>query len=232
MNLLSTKKLTEAQKAHFGETNISLTEYDAISIDFLNVILPSEVENAIFTSQNAVRSIDFTQITIKTCFCVGEKTKQLLEEKGQKVIKSCNYGHELADFLVENYEKDAFYFFCGNLRRDIISEKLKKAKITLFEVKTYETRLNFVKFDQKWDGILFFSPSGVESFSIGNLRNKVIAEQMRNDGTAAICIGKTTASEAKKHFNKVVIAESTSIESVIERAINYNYKKQLMAKGQ
>ena len=232
MNLLSTKKLNEAQKAHFGETNISLTDYDAISIAFLNVILPSEVENAIFTSQNAVRSIDFTQITIKNCFCVGEKTRQLLEEKGQKVIKSCNYGHELADFIVENHKNDAFYFFCGNLRRDIIPEKLKKSKITLFEVKTYETQLNLVEFDKKWDGILFFSPSGVESFSKSNLNDKAIAQQVHNGSTSAICIGNTTASEAKKYFKNVVVAENPSVESVIERAINYNYKKQLMAKGQ
>nr|MBX2828949.1 uroporphyrinogen-III synthase [Flavobacteriaceae bacterium] len=65
------------------------------------------------------------------------------------------------------------------------------------------------KFDQKWDGILFFSPSGIKSFLSENTMGNAIA----------ICIGETTASEAKKYTRNVIVANATRIESVIAKAV-------------
>ena len=82
--------------------------------------------------------------------------------------------------------------------------------MTLFEVKTYKTVLKTKKFDQKWDGILFFSPSGVASYISGN---------KHQTNTYAFCIGQTTASSAKKYFKRVVVANTNTIESVLEKTI-------------
>lgn len=66
-----------------------------------------------------------------------------------------------------------------------------------------------MKFAQKWDGILFFSPSGVESFVLeNNLAN-----------SAVFCIGETTAAAAKKYTSSVIVANSTTVESVIAKAV-------------
>ena len=65
------------------------------------------------------------------------------------------------------------------------------------------------KIKQKWDGILFFSPTGVKSFFA---ENKIA-------NSAAFCIGQTTASEVKKYTANVFEAEKTTVESVIEKAI-------------
>lgn len=209
--LLSTKKLTLAQKELLLNAGFGLVEYDAISIESLKFDVPKKIENAIFTSQNGVRSYFRNKTknsTIQRCFCVGEKTKLLLEENGQKVIKIGQNSSELANFIVKNVKNDSFYYFCGSNRRDELPIMLKSKKIEFFEVKTYKTTLKLKHFGQNFDGILFFSPSGVQSYKAENSMT----------GAYAFCIGETTAGEAKKYTDKVVIANSPSIESVIAKA--------------
>jgi uroporphyrinogen-III synthase len=212
--ILSTKKLSASQKKMFQNNTISVTDYNAIEIKSIDFESPKKVGYGIFTSQNAVKAFfsghNRNTSTIETIFCVGEKTKSILEKNEQKVAKMMKNASELADFIKKTHKTDTFYFFCGNLRREEIPSSLKNEKITLFEVKTYETRLKTSKFDQKWSGILFFSPTGVTSFC------------MENDieNSAAFCIGKTTSSEAKKTSSNIFEAEKTTIESVLEKAIS------------
>ncbi|MEZ4857252.1 MAG: uroporphyrinogen-III synthase [Flavobacteriaceae bacterium] len=207
---MSTKKLSNFQKAKLNNAGFEIVDYDAISIDFLDFEAPKQIQNAIFTSQNAVRSIFDKNIQIERAYCVGEKTKQLLKENGQKVIKMKKNASELSEFIKKRGQNEVFYFFSGTRRRKEIPESFKNSKKTLFEVKTYQTVLNPVAFDQNWDGILFFSPSGVQSYTQNNsIKNSI-----------AFCIGVTTASEAKKHTNSIFIAAKTTIESVIEKAIS------------
>jgi len=211
MAVLSTKILTKTQKELFNDSGMDVIDYDAISIEFLDFEAPQFVKNGIFTSQNAVRSILGKNIQISNAFCVGEKTKQLLEENGQNVVKMYEYASELAEFIQNNYQNEEFYFFCGNRRKEEIPSSFKNSKNTLFELKTYKTDLNSMKFDQKWDGILFFSPSGVQSYAAKNSLGT----------TPVFCIGKSTAEEAKLHIKSpIYLADDTTIESVIKKAIN------------
>ncbi len=221
MKILSTKKLKPNQRDLLLGADFSVVDYDAIGIEFLNFEIPTEVKNVIFTSQNGVKAF-LKQISlllspsesenfilnIEKVFCVGQKTKALLEKNGLKVTQNTNYGSELAYFIVENYKNHSFHFFCGSIRREEIPIVLKDNKIEFIEIKTYKTTLIPRRFDQKWDGILFFSPSGVDSFvSENNLEN-----------TTAFCIGTTTAAAALKHTELVVIAHTASVESVIAKA--------------
>lgn len=212
--ILSTKKLSSSQKKMFENANISLIEYDAIEINYLKFKFPKKISNGIFTSQNAVKAFfnhhNSNISEMGKIFCVGEKTKAVLIKNNQKVAKMMQNASELAKFIANEYKNESFYFFCGSLRRDEIPATLKKENMTLFEVKTYETVLKKKVIHQKWDGILFFSPSGIQSFSAQN----------DIDNRLAFCIGKTTASEAKKHTSSVFEANKTTVESVIEKAIN------------
>ena len=207
--VLSTKKLTEKQKELLQNAGVSLVEYNAIHIDFVSFKVPSIIENAIFTSQNAVKAIQDSRTKIQDCFCVGKKTKLLLQESGLNVIKMTEYASELADYLVKNHKNDSFHFFCGNIRSDEIPSKLKENNITFEEIEVYKTTLNPKKFERQFDAVLFFSPSGVRSFVSENKINT----------SEAICIGTTTASEAKKYTENVVIANATTVESVIAKAV-------------
>lgn len=221
--LLSTKRLSINQKELLLHAGFRLVEYDAVTVTLLDFEMPTDLRNAIFTSQNAVKSWLKNRRQLEenpkiNCFCVGIKTKALLEENGLNVVKNAQNSIELGHYLVKIEKNEPFYFFCGNRRREELPKMLKSAKIELFEVKTYKTDLNPKGFDQKWDGILFFSPSGVASFVQANSL----------ESSPAFCIGETTAAEAKKYTPEVVIANSTTVESVIAKAaktLNVTYDR-------
>lgn len=216
-SILSTKKLAENQRQLLLHADCSLVEYNAIKIEIINFEKPELVENAIITSQNAVLSILNSELRILNCFCVGIKTKNLLQKSGFNVVECSEYAENLADLLIQKYNNRKFHFFCGNLRSDEIPLKLKENKIHFEEIQVYNTTMNPNKFEREFDAVLFFSPSGVKSFWEVN---KVFSVN-----PVSVCIGKTTAAEAEKYTNKVVIANSTTIESVIAKAVNTLKKK-------
>lgn len=209
--VLSTKKLTESQRNLLLQAGIGLVEYDAIKIVPLNFKAKDPIENAIITSQNAVKVLLNKHIQIENCFCVGEKTKIFLEENGYNVKVMAEYGKELAEIIVKDFANKEFTFFCGNLRRDEIPKLLHKNKVSFTEVEVYKTILKPKKLGRQFDGVLFFSPSAVESFTKEN----------RLENTIAFCIGTTTAAEAEKHTNNIKTATKPTIENVIVQVVKY-----------
>ena len=115
---------------------------------------------------------------------------------------------------IENqYKKESFTFFCGQNRLDTLPNYFNFNQMIWNTYEVYQTELTPVKIESEPNGILFFSPSGVESFF---LKNKI------NPNQVAFCIGETTAETAVQNgFKKVEIANEPSIESVIERAIHF-----------
>ena len=206
--ILSTKVLSESHRTLLRQSGLDLVEYDAIDISPVAFDAPAKVQNAIITSQNAAQSLLTKNILPEKVFCVGEKTQALLLRNGQNVIKMMQNASELAHFIAKNYKNDVFFHFCGNLRRPDLSEILTQNKVALTEIIAYQTTLIIKKFDRHFDGVLFFSPSGVTSY--------VAQNSLQN--TVAFCIGNTTASEAKKHTNSVAVANATTVESVINKA--------------
>lgn len=212
MTVLSTKKLSPTQKNLLLNTSLSLIEYDAIKIEFLDFHLKEEpIKNAIITSKNAAKAVVKKGLKLQNCFCVGEKTATFLKERGFQVAEQENYGKALAEKIVSTYPKERFTFFCGNLRKEAIPSALAKHGVEFEEIEVYKTNLNKQEFGQEIDGILFFSPSAVQSFAAKNeLKNSI-----------AFCIGETTAKEASKFTENIKTAKKTSIENVIVQVANY-----------
>ena len=96
-------------------------------------------------------------------------------------------------------------FFCGNLRRDELPDLLREHQIAIEEVEVYVTVLHSVQLQQELDGVLFFSPSAVQSYLAAG--NAVTA--------TAFCIGNTTALAAIAAFEKVYVPETPTIEEVV-----------------
>ena len=214
--ILSTKKLTPSQKNLILGAGFSVVEYDAIKIEALEFEIPQHLENLIFTSKNGVYAFsDRNRISSEktNCFCVGSKTEALLIKKGFNVIKTAQNAQELAAHITKEHKNEHFSFFCGTNRRDELPQLLNEKKVSLEEIEVYNTVLNEKSFQQKFDAILFFSPSGVQSFTAQN--------SLKN--TLAVCIGSTTASEVKKHTENYTTANATTIESVIARAVKALY---------
>ena len=233
ITILSTKKLKPNQRDLLLGQGFSMVDYNAIAIEYLDFKMPKKTENIIFTSQNGVKGFlnksqsapfsvgsPYSYREGMRVFCVGQKTKALLEENGLKVTKTAQNSVKLGEFIINNHKNDQFHYFCGSERRDELPDILNTSEISLFEVKTYKTTLKQKKFNQKWDGILFFSPSGVESyFSVNKEELQAIPQQVQNGSPLFICIGETTANEVRKYFKNVVIANSTSVESVIAKTV-------------
>ena len=215
IRIVSTKKLQPNQKQFLLNADFRLIEADFIQIEFQHFHLISTFDYLIFTSQNAVLSVlkneNNSFLKDKFCFCVGIKTKHLLEENGFKVEKSFEYAEDLVVFLVENHFKKEFTFFSGNLRKDTIPTAFQKNNIIFEEIEVYKTVLTPHKIDNQFDGILFFSPSAVQSYlKENNISNEV-----------CFCIGTTTAAEIKKDIKNIVIANQPTVENVIIQCINY-----------
>lgn len=212
--ILSTKKLALHQKELLLNSGMALVTYDAIKIKPIDFDLETNrIENAIFTSKNAIKAIENRKLNIQHCFCVGEKTAAAARKLGFHILEIADNAKELSEEIIRKYHNKEFQFFSGDMRRDELPEILKKNDIKFKEITVYSTALNFKTFESQFDGIMFFSPSGVQSFT-GN--NKL--------DTKAFCIGETTAAEARKHTSEVIIASKPSIENVIAKVVS-EYKK-------
>ena len=215
-SILSTKTLTVDQRKVFINAEIDLLEQDFIEIEYLDFELKNINQNLIFSSQNAVLSLieqpNWEVFKTKTTFCVGIKTMELLEQNGFKVDVYLDYASELAEIITLIYSTETFTFFSGNLRKETLQKALKKAGIQFNEIEVYQTKLTPFKIskEEKFDGILFFSPSGVESF----LKNNKIKTEI------CFCIGETTAAALQNITKNITIAENPNIEVLIEDCIN------------
>ncbi len=210
-SIYSTKKLSEAQKKLLP-TTVKVEDSDFIKIRF-NRIAPKEVkgelENVVITSKNGVEALlyNFTkeELKFKNIYCVGRRTKRLIEQKIGKVKHTENNAQKLAKYLTENIERKGVTYFCSNLRLDTLTVLLKAKDIVVKEIEAYKTMYSPAKLDDKVEGVMFYSPSTVESYMQENKADKI-----------AFCIGETTAKEASKHFKDVQIAKIPTVESVIE----------------
>lgn len=216
IQIFSTKNLSEAQRTQFKNVEVESTDFLKISLNRIaKPILKAKIDNVIITSQNAVEAITTIvpkeELQFKNIYCVGRRTKKLIETKIGKVKHSENYAKNLAEYLVEYIDGTEVTHFCSDIRLDEISTTLEKNNIKVNEVEAYKTILDSQKIDDSIEGVMFYSPSTIESYLKNNTADKV-----------AYCIGETTANEAKKYFEDVRVAKIPTVESVID-LVNENY---------
>ncbi len=212
----STKKLSEVQKKVLPNT-IGIEDSDFIKIRFNRIppkVMKNELENVIITSQNGVEAIlnSFTkdELNFKNIYCVGRRTKKLIENRIGKVTHVAKNAKKLAEYLSKELENKEVTYFCSDVRLDILPAYLQTHEIVVNEVEAYKTMLSPDKIDDSVSGVLFYSPSGIESYLQENNTDKI-----------AFCIGETTAKEARKHFDNVQVANLPSVDSVLELVMNH-----------
>ncbi|MDA8948823.1 uroporphyrinogen-III synthase [Flavobacteriaceae bacterium] len=217
MRLLATKKLSLALKDRLIQHEFSLVEHSFIQIEPLPFQIKETQEYFIFTSQNAVK-IAFSDpknralLEGKNYFCVGEKTKSILDENDQKVIKIAQNSAELAQFLAKNYKNEAFLFFCGKRRRPEIETFFSENNPSSEVIELYDTLLTPKTLVTNFDGILFFSPSAVSSYVEAN---------SWNPKSHGFCIGKTTASALENYTQNFSIAKKPNETELFLSIHNY-----------
>ncbi|OXB06540.1 uroporphyrinogen-III synthase [Flavobacterium pectinovorum] len=213
IQILSTKKLSGEQKQALIKANLEVIDTDFIQTQNKSFELKDLNDNLIFTSQNAVHSVlsdpKSEQLKSKNVFCVGLKTKILLSESGFNVVAYTGYASDLAEIITLIYRNESYTFFSGNLRRETLPQALKEADVKFNEIKVYDTSLTPQKIKTAVDAILFFSPSGVESY----LKENTIKKE------TCFCIGETTAEALHKITKNIIIADQPTVEDVIEDVI-------------
>jgi uroporphyrinogen-III synthase len=157
----------------------------------------------VFTSMNAVNTVAAYingNMPYWNIFCIGNTTRQLAAKYfGEQSIHTVgNNASELADKMINDKQIKQVVFFCGDQRREELPGKLRQHGIAVQEVIVYHTISTPHKIDKVYDGILFFSPSAVQSFFFANA---VPAP------TILFAIGQTTA-DAIKSFTDNLIIES------------------------
>lgn len=213
IQILSTKILSPLQKQELTKAGIKLIEADFIKTENKPFELKNLNESLIFTSQNAVHSVlsnpKSEELKSKNVYCVGLKTKILLSENGFNVVAYTGYASDLAEIITLIYRNESYTFFSGNLRRDTLPNALNEAGIKLNEIQVYDTSLQPQKIKTAVDALLFFSPSGVESY----LKENTIKKE------TCFCIGETTAEALHKITKNIIIADQPTVEDVIEDVI-------------
>ena len=216
-NIYSTKTLTDAQMQLF-HNDVTAKSNDFIQISTNRIkpaVLKSKIQNVIITSKNAVESlttnIAASELQFENIYCVGRRTKRLVEQRIGNVVHAAKNAKTLANYLVDNLEGNEVTYFCSDLRLDDLPTILTENNITVNEVEAYSTKYSPAKVHDAVEGIMFYSPSTVKSYIQQNKANGI-----------AYCIGETTAKEASKYFKDVRIAKVPTVESVIE-LVNENY---------
>lgn len=225
MNILITKKLSRQQKdwlsASFNEFYISeeplINSYQHSYQHFVNNYVDklNTCEQWIFTSRNAVKAVAQYQLVFpKTVYAVGSKTAAALKVLScEAKIPLVENAEALANYIIEeNTSKDKMAFFCGNMRRNELPDKLKTAGIPLEEILVYSTSLLSKKIDATdYNAVLFFSPSAVDSFA----KNNHFPAQIHY-----IAIGPTTAKALEKYKIKHLhTAKKPNLKEMMDEAV-------------
>jgi len=209
MKILFTKSLDKEKVSEKLGTEFLVDFVEVINTEFIKT-KPFGLKNnsLIFTSVNGVKAFFENGFSANENFAepknynkiyvVGSQTKKELRKHNFGTFKLCRNAHELSQFIVENSANEKFLHFCGNIALDILDEKLPLQNISYKKIPVYKTKLLYPKIDEKYQVIVFFSPSGVRSFAKFN----------NFDDVRIFSIGKTTTSEIEKLTDNKIITSS------------------------
>ena len=177
--------------------------------------------SVVFTSMNAVNTVAAYingQPPDWNIFCIGHTTRQQAARYfGEQSIHTIgNNASELADKMISNKSAKQVVFFCGDQRREELPGKLRQNGITVNEVIVYHTVNTPHRIEKAYDGILFFSPSAVQSFFYANALLP---------STILFAIGQTTADAIKTFTDNLVIeSERPGKEDLVKKMFEF-FKK-------
>ena len=179
--------------------------------------LASTEATVVFTSRNAVDAVIKVLDNRKpdwNIYSIEGSTSELASAHFGKdrVIPGGFNGTSLANTLIQRSTAKEIHFFCGDQRRDELPDLLRSKSILVHEIEVYRTIPTPQRIDRKFDAILFFSPSAVNSFFSMN---------EWKEGTIAFVIGSTTATAVVGKADHVIVAERPSRETVIDEVIGH-----------
>jgi uroporphyrinogen-III synthase len=148
-------------------------------------------------------------------FCIGSATKQrVIEYFGEASIGgAADSASALAETIIGQGNIEEVVFFCSDQRRDELPKQLWDGGIRVKECVVYHTKATPHAIWETYDGIVFFSPSAVNSFFSANTLPVA---------TLLFAIGHTTAEAIREcSINPVIISDSTGKDALIRQVIDH-----------
>ena len=107
--------------------------------------------------------------------------------------------------VLARYQEGRIAFFAGMHRLNTLPDFFASEKLQVAEITVYDTVFTPITLAAPVDAILFFSPSGVQSYLSAH---RAAAEQV-------FCIGTTTAQAATPHWASVIVATEPTVDGVL-----------------
>ena len=226
IEILSTAELEPSLSKETRAKGINIDILPFIKTEPLqNIEIQQEIETiagltatVVFTSMNAVEAVAeiiYDQQPIWNIYCTGSITEALIRKLFPLSVV-CGKGenaNELALVILQDEPESEVTFFCGDRRRDELPNKLRDAGLEVNEIIVYQTILNPHRLEKQYAAILFYSPSGVESFFS---MNKI------KENTVLFAIGKTTALSIQQHTSgRIIMPASPSKEMLVKEVIDF-----------
>jgi len=220
VSILSTKILEDAVYERLLAAGHALTHYNALEAEhfpFSSAPYPVYV----CSSQNAVAALkeywhrqDEKILLNAQWFCVGEQTANALADLGIKVTAQA----ENAAALIEDHLKplQTKPLWLTGVRKTAALEHFIREKGCDY-MDCYMTRAVEKTFSNTFDAVLFFSPSGIDSY---------LKYNALSDSTLACCIGETTAEAVKAHSSNLLVSKKAGAMHLAVEVINH-FKKEL-----
>ncbi|MEO7801073.1 MAG: uroporphyrinogen-III synthase [Ginsengibacter sp.] len=221
--ILSTRPLSRDIIEAAAVKNVSIEEIEFITTEAITdaetlATIKTYVDHnatVIFTSMNAVEAVAAQAKIVPEwrVYSMGNTTKNLVNKYfGDFIIDTGHDATDLANAIIANNEQEVV-FFCGDKRRDELPETLSRNNISIKDVIVYKTIALDKIISKQYDGILFYSPSAVESF----FKNNTI-----NNETVMFAIGDTTAATIREHTsNSIIVSDDAGKEKLVEKAISF-----------
>lgn len=226
INILCTRPLSESLLADAKRKGINIDVVSFIETEAVqSVEVQQEIEQAllqsiavVFTSMNAVEAVAAEledQQPDWRIYCIGNATMQRVGKYfGEaSIAATAASASELAEIIIEEDDIDEVFFFCGNQRREELPSMLRSNDIEVREIVVYNTVATPHKVSKSYNGILFFSPSAVNSFfSVNKTASQAVL----------FAIGDTTAKAIKQYTtNTIVTGDEPGKENLVEKVIDF-----------
>ena len=220
-HIVSTKMLRPEWVHQLEESGASVTQHNFITkqIQLPHNLLRQEINSVIaLTSQTAVEAwmeiVKKLQLEIQQykIYCLSEGTQQLARQLGLNIAGVAYDGPSLGKKILEDKAILSVSFVCGNRRRNELPASLNEAGVKVHEILAYKSELTPITIARPIDGILFFSPSGIDSFLSEN----------KSGESVAFCLGNTTASHARQNgFKNTHVAEAHTPAALVKSVIDH-----------
>ena len=214
--ILFTSQLKKQRLAVLNSSGLSIENIPFITFEYVIPAmwmsqLPDNTDAWIFTSKKAVKALKpvVNDLEIpKHIFAVGSKTAEMLEQLNLEVTIPDEFNAVSLAKKMKDLDLKHITHFCGNLKAADLSKLLGDDK-KLTSIEVYRTKLAVHEVDtSKYDGIVFMSPSTVESFSEKNTVN---------GSTQVFCIGPTTEQAAHDAgIEHCITPEYSTLDSLME----------------